>query len=747
MTNTPQRPNLPDHNQIIEQRYEKLAKLREEGVEPFPRRWIPTHSAKAANDGFDALVDAKTNVRAAGRIVGLRKMGKAAFIHLLDQTGKVQVHATADALGEAGFELVKKGLDLGDHVGAEGMMFATKTGEKTIAAEEIVLLSKAVRPPPEKWHGLKNTELRYRLRYVDMFANPETRDVFRTRARLVAAMRRELDGRGYLEVETPMMQPIYGGAAAKPFVTRHNALDTDLYLRIAPELYLKRLLVGGFEKVYEINRNFRNEGLSVRHNPEFTMMELYTAYWDYHDTMSLTEELIRAIATDLGLGETIPFGDHQISILGKAWDRMTVRESIFARTQIDLSWNMPRAEVLEKGAKFLVHLAPKERESASTARLIMAVFEEAVEKTLIQPTFITEFPAELSPLAKTRRDDTRVAERFELYVAGMELANAYSELNDPALQHAAFLQQLDARAGGDDEAHQLDEDYVRALEFGMPPASGLGIGVDRLAMILTNQHSIRDVVLFPLLRPEKHLGEHGNAHDDGEEKAGEKSAARVSATNAMAKGASSASLATAVAAPSMPPTFVPAAPSATTVEANAAAAAAPSAAGAPPARPNPEFSRIAPNVVFGKDVRIHGFVNLYGCSIGDETRVGAFVEIQKGASIGARCKISSHTFICEGVSIADEVFIGHGVCFINDKNPRAANADGSPQTEADWSCVPTFVERGASIGSGATILCGVTIGAGALVGAGAVVTHHVPPGGTVVGVPARGLKRGGGGAN
>jgi lysyl-tRNA synthetase class 2 len=503
MTTPPPRPELPDHNQLIAQRYEKAVQLRADGWELYPARWLPTHSAARALADYDQLAQPETVVRVAGRVCALRRMGQAAFIHLLDESGKIQIHARRDKLGERGFSLAKSGLDLGDFVGVEGSLFTTKTGEKTVSADDIVLLSKAMRQPPEKWHGLKDPEIRYRLRYVDMFATPEIRDVFRTRAKIVSAIRRELDGRGYLEVETPMMQPIHGGATARPFKTHHNALDMELFLRVAPELYLKRLLVGGFEKVYEINRNFRNEGLSVRHNPEFTMMELYTAYWDYHDTMKLTEEVLRKAAQEAGAGEMVDWQGKKINWLGPPWERLTIREAIARETGLDLHWKMSREDILSRAADWLTDLPRETRAKASSSKLVLEVFERAVEPTLIQPTFITEFPAELSPLAKKRRDDPDTAERFELYIGGLEVANAYSELNDPAAQYEAFRQQAGARAAGDDEAHLLDEDYVRALEFGMPPASGLGIGIDRIVMLLANCYSIRDVILFPLMRPEK----------------------------------------------------------------------------------------------------------------------------------------------------------------------------------------------------------------------------------------------------
>jgi len=510
------RPELPDHNALISAQYEKAQRLRDAGVEPYPHRWIPTHSAATALADYDRLSapgagsdsasegvgSAPPNIRLAGRVVAFRRMGKACFLHILDETDRIQVYVKEDQVGEAAYKLLRHDLDLGDFVGVEGYMFTTRTGEKSLHANAIALLSKAMRQPPSEHYGLADKELRYRRRYMDLFANPTVRGVFRMRSGIISTLRRELDMRGYLEVETPMLQPVYGGATARPFETHLNALDIKLYLRIAPELYLKRLLVGGFERVYEINRNFRNEGISQRHNPEFTMLEVYTAYWDYHDTMKLVEDLLRSAARGAGAGTTVKYGEHEIAFLSATpWERLTVLQAIRRTTKIDLTWRMHRDEVVALAGEHLREISATERETASTATLIMRVFESAVEPHLVQPTFITEFPSEASPLAKTRRDDPMIAERFELYAGCMELANAYSELNDPGAQYRAFADQLARKNAGDEEAHVMDEDYVRALEYGMPPASGLGIGIDRFAMLLGNQPSIRDVILFPFMKP------------------------------------------------------------------------------------------------------------------------------------------------------------------------------------------------------------------------------------------------------
>ncbi len=491
---------LKDHNEIIRNRYSKAEALRAEGINPYVNRWDPTHSVEAVRAAQEALVASHDPVRLAGRIMTIRHMGKASFFHLKDESGRLQVYVKKELVPEADWRLFKEFLDMGDIVGVAGEAFITRTGELTIQATRVELLTKAVRPLPEKWHGLKDTETRYRQRYVDMIVNDEVHGAFVQRSRIVASMRAYLMGRGYLEVETPMMQPVFGGAAARPFKTHHNALDMPLFLRIAPELYLKRLMVGGMEKVFEINRNFRNEGVSTRHNPEFTMMELYTAHWDYRDTMTLTEEMIRHIAREV-------FGGTRFEIDGRGYDvgpefpRLgyidAIRKYVPCAADADLRWDDEPEVTLAKMKPFHT---PEFR--GPTPQLIVELFESRVEHQLIQPVFITEFPKATSPLSKGKPGDPLVAERFELYICGMEIANGYSELNDPREQYERFREQVEARARGDEEAHEMDEDYIRALEYGMPPASGLGVGIDRLVMLLTGNISIRDVILFPLLKPE-----------------------------------------------------------------------------------------------------------------------------------------------------------------------------------------------------------------------------------------------------
>lgn len=491
-------PFLPDHNPIIENRYRKSDALREQGIDPYPRRYTTTHGCQAVLDEADALIASQAEIRAAGRILQVRSFGKAAFFHLLDQSGKLQVYVKADQAEAESYALFKQWMDSGDWVGVTGPLFRTKTGEVTILAKRLALLSKAVRPLPEKWHGLRDTELRYRMRYVDLIVNPRVRETFRQRSRLISLLRRRLDAEGFLEVETPMMQPLYGGAAARPFITHHNALDMDLYLRIAPELYLKRLVTGGLERVYEINRNFRNEGISTRHNPEFTMLELYAALWDYEAQMEFVERTIAGLVEDL-LGTTRVEYAGQTLDFKAPWPRVTILGALADRFGAQLRWDMTEPETRAEAARAGLEL-PKEVHDP--ADLILGLFEAHLEGAFIQPTFITEFPKRKSPLAKSKPDAPHIAERFEAYAAGMEIANAYSELNDPREQYERFAEQVERRREGDLEAvGEMDEDYIRALEYGMPPTSGLGIGIDRLVMLLTDSPSIRDVILFPLMRP------------------------------------------------------------------------------------------------------------------------------------------------------------------------------------------------------------------------------------------------------
>ncbi|HLN85011.1 MAG TPA: lysine--tRNA ligase [Candidatus Limnocylindrales bacterium] len=495
-------PLLDDSNEQIEVRRQKLAKLRENGAVVYPNDFKPTHSSadavRVATDISDeALHLTPREVCVAGRIMAIRRMGKASFFHIQDRRGKLQIYARKDRLGDDSYALFQS-LDMGDLVGVRGNLFRTKTKELTVEARELRLLTKCLRPLPEKWHGLADVEARYRQRYVDLMVNPDVREVFEKRSRIVKLLRRFFEDRGFLEVETPMMQPIPGGAAAKPFITHHNTLDMDLYLRVAPELFLKRLLVGGFERVFELNRNFRNEGISVRHNPEFTMLEFYQAYATFADLIELTEELIVSLAQEVVGSLQVTYGEHVID-LTPPWRRLTIREAIMAHggaTEADVD-TIAGLQGFAKKNNLKVDL------NASYGNLLVEIFEEVAEAKLIQPIFMTGYPIEVSPLARKNDKNPALVDRFELYIGGRELANAFSELNDPADQRQRFLQQMDARAAGDEEANPIDDDYVRALEYGMPPAAGEGIGIDRLAMFLTNSPSIRDVILFPLLRPQR----------------------------------------------------------------------------------------------------------------------------------------------------------------------------------------------------------------------------------------------------
>jgi lysyl-tRNA synthetase class 2 len=477
---------------IFAVRREKLSEAEACGEEPFGSRFsVEEHAAQIVADfpEYDGRC-----VVIAGRLIAKRGHGKASFGDLTDFSGKIQIYARLDDMGEQAYDRFKK-LDIGDVIGIYGKVFKTGKEEITVAIERFRMLSKSLRPLPEKWHGLKDVDLRYRQRYVDLLVNPDVKSVFLSRAKAIREMRRVLDNHDFVEVETPMMQPIAGGATARPFITHHNALDMDLYLRIAPELYLKRLLVGGFERVFEINRNFRNEGIDTRHNPEFTMMELYQAYADYTDMMIITEELLSSMALAV-LGTTrVPYGG-QIFDFTPPFQRISMLEAVKKYTGQDFGhFDGPRA--WQQAQELGLHLD----KNMSWAKIFNEVFEEFVEKKLVQPTFITGHPVDLSPLAKRNKDNPRLTDRFELFINTWEIANAFSELNDPIDQKSRFEQQLKEREAGDDEAHAMDEDYVNALEYGMPPAGGLGIGIDRVVMLLTDSPSIRDVILFPTMRP------------------------------------------------------------------------------------------------------------------------------------------------------------------------------------------------------------------------------------------------------
>jgi len=491
---------MEDYNELIQQRFKKLAEISAMGVKPYAGRYDVSHTAEALADTYklatkEELETKRVEATVAGRIIALRSFGKAGFSHIQDSSGRIQIYFQRSILGDDRYALFKK-LDIGDFIGVKGMLFRTRTNELTLDVENFTLLSKSLRPLPEKWHGLTDVELRYRQRYVDLIVNPEVKKVFILRTKIIQAIRRFLNERGYLEVETPMMQQIPGGAAARPFETHHNALDMDLFLRIAPELYLKRLLVGGFAKVYEINRNFRNEGISTRHNPEFTMLEFYTAYADYRDLMGMTEQLISSVAQEV-LGTTTVEFEGQTINFAPPWKRITYLDALReAGIYDDILTNADKA--LDTAKK----LGANVKGGESLGKLLNEIFEALVETKLVQPTFITDYPTDISPLSKKRDDDSAFVERFELFVAGREIANAFSELNDPIDQKERFLKQVLEREAGDEEAHHMDEDFIRALEYGMPPAAGEGIGIDRLVMLLTGSSSIRDVILFPQMRKE-----------------------------------------------------------------------------------------------------------------------------------------------------------------------------------------------------------------------------------------------------
>jgi lysyl-tRNA synthetase class 2 len=491
---------MEELSELLLQRRRKVDSLWEAGINPYPNDFKPLHTAAEVQDRFGDQQDIPEGAArfvVAGRMLARRSFGKAAFLQIQDRTGRLQVYVRKDSITEEAYE-VFEGLDIGDIIGIEGWPFRTKTGELTLHATSLRLLTKSLLPLPEKFHGLTDIETRYRQRYVDLIINPEVREVFFKRSRIVSLIREFMVSHQFLEVETPMMQPIPGGATARPFVTHHNALDMELFLRIAPELYLKRLVVGGLERVFEINRNFRNEGISVRHNPEFTMMEFYQAYATYEDLMDFTEELLCHVAQET-LG-TLELTYQGLPISFKSpWRRLTVKEAILEFGDIDARSLEDRDLAYAYSRRIGIELPA----DVGYGRLITEIFEEVAETRLIQPTFITAYPTEVSPLSRKSDNNPDFVDRFELYIAGRELANAFSELNDPVDQKERFLNQVLAKAKGDEEAHYMDEDYIRALEYGLPPTAGEGIGIDRLVMLLTDSPSIRDVILFPQLRKEK----------------------------------------------------------------------------------------------------------------------------------------------------------------------------------------------------------------------------------------------------
>ena len=492
---------MEELNDLLLQRRAKLDELRRLGQNPYANDFPVSHTtgdvqtAHGEQDS-EALTDCASHYVLAGRILARRDFGKAAFIQLQDRKGRLQIYVARDLVGEEAFELFRK-CDLGDIVGVSGIPFRTKTGELSLRADNYRPLTKSLLPLPEKWHGLTDVETRYRQRYLDLMVNPEVREVFQKRSKIIGLIREFMLGKDYLEVETPMMQPIAGGATAKPFMTRHNTLKMDLFLRIAPELYLKRLVVGGFDRVFEINRNFRNEGISIQHNPEFTMMEFYQAYATYNELMDFTEELICHLAEQVVGSLTFSYGGKEVD-LTRPWARLSVREAIAHYGQVDPAMLEDRTQALAYARSLGLELEDR----IGHGKLLTELFDAVAEPKLWNPTFITEYPTEVSPLSRKNDLNPEVVDRFELFVVGRELANAFSELNDPFDQKDRFLKQLIEKEAGDDEAHAMDEDYIRALEYGLPPTAGEGIGIDRLVMLLTDSASIRDVILFPQLRPE-----------------------------------------------------------------------------------------------------------------------------------------------------------------------------------------------------------------------------------------------------
>lgn len=483
----------PDASEEHHIRVDKVKKLRDQGIEPWPEHKEVPHTSKQVLDAFQE--DQEEAYTVAGRIVALRWHGKSAFLKIQDRAGRLQVYLKKDVLGEKTFDLLEHHVDMGDIVWVTGTSFKTKTGEITLKATDCVILSKCLHPLPEKFHGIADVEIKYRQRYLDLISDEDSRAKFVVRSKLISGLRHYLEDHEFMEVETPMLHPIPGGAVARPFITHHNALSSDLFLRIAPELYLKRLVVGGFERVYEINRNFRNEGISTRHNPEFTMLEFYMAHQDYHYMMDFVEEMLKKVVHEACQKDQVPFGEHTLDF-AQPFARLSIKDAVLKHgnyKEADIAPDNIDAEIKKHGVKLQV-------KNPSYGQKLFLLFEEVAEKQLIQPTFITDFPVEVSPLAKRDSENPEFVARFELFMGGMELANCFNELNEPFDQEERFKEQAATHAAGDDEAMHFDADYVRALEYGLPPTVGCGIGIDRLAMILTNTTSIKDVILFPTLK-------------------------------------------------------------------------------------------------------------------------------------------------------------------------------------------------------------------------------------------------------
>jgi lysyl-tRNA synthetase class 2 len=493
---------MDEVSELFQQRIRKLESLKKEGIDPYPNHFRVTHTSKDIREAFGSLSDeelksTRETFSLAGRILAIRNFGKASFIQIQDRKGRIQAYIQKDIVGEQAFQLFKS-FDIGDFVGLEGKVFRTKTGELTLQIQNLQLLVKSLHPLPEKWHGLTDVEIRYRNRYLDLIANPRVREIFLTRIQAIQTIREFFTHRGFIEVETPMLHPIPGGATAKPFKTHHNALDMDLYLRVAPELFLKRLVIGGLERIFEINRSFRNEGISTQHNPEFTMLEFYQSYATYEDMMEMTEELFCAMVKEIHGGLHLVYGGKEIDFT-PPWRRIRFKDSLLESERVDPVILKEPSKAKEAAEALGLEL----RKGASHGRVLADLFKEVVEPHLIQPTFVTHYPTEVSPLSRRNGEDSEVVDRFELFIAGREIANGFSELNDPIEQRERFLQQLRERYDEADSFLRIDEDFLRALEFGMPPTAGEGIGIDRWVMILTDSPSIREVIFFPLLKLEK----------------------------------------------------------------------------------------------------------------------------------------------------------------------------------------------------------------------------------------------------